>query len=69
MDCKTFALLLDVSPEERNAQQQKEMDEHMKVCPECAMLFALRQDCKTLHADEELPPEFTMGWRRKVRRE
>ena len=85
MDCKTFALLLDVSPEERdpqqqrnepcpqrrirNAQQQKEMDEHMKVCPECAMLFALRQDCKTLHADEELPPEFTMGWRMKVRRE
>ena len=69
MDCKTFALLLDVSPEERTPDQVAQMAAHAKTCEDCALLYMLQQDCSQLDAQEELPPEFTMGWRMKVRRE
>lgn len=69
MDCKTFALLLDVSPEERDPQQQRDMEAHAKECTACAALLQLLDDCRALDQQEELPPEFTMGWRMKVRRE
>ena len=68
MDCKTFALLLDVSPEERE-RQKLQMEAHAKECKECAALLKMLQDCKAMDSEEELPPEFTMGWRMKVRRE
>jgi len=69
MDCKTFALLLDALPEEREQEQTAQMNEHAKTCKECARLQLLHEDCRTLDAQEALPPEFTMGWRMKVRRE
>lgn len=69
MDCKTFALLLDVSPEERTKEQSQQMQQHASECAECAALLTLLEDCKALDTQEELPPEFTMGWRMKVRRE
>lgn len=69
MDCKTFALLLDVSPEERTEKQVQQMQQHAKECAGCAALLTLLEDCKALDMQEELPPEFTMGWRMKVRRE
>lgn len=69
MDCKTFALLLDVSPEERGKEQMRQMLSHAARCPQCAALQTLLDDCKALDAQEEMPSEFTMGWRMKVRRE
>lgn len=69
MDCKTFALLLDVSPEERTKEQSQQMKQHASECAECAALLTLLEECKVLDTQEELPPEFTMGWRMKVRRE
>ncbi len=69
MDCRTFALLLDVSPEERTKAQEEALLQHAKECGECAALLTLLDDCKAYDAQEELPPEFTMGWRMKVRRE
>lgn len=69
MDCKTFALLLDVSPEERTPEQVQQMLEHAQHCTECAALQTLLNDCRELDTQEEVPPEFTMGWRMKVRRE
>lgn len=69
MDCRTFALLLDVSPEERTPLQQQEMDAHAQQCPECAALLTMLQDCREIDQQVQLPPEFTMGWRMKVRGE
>jgi len=69
MDCRTFALLLDVSPGERGEEQNAQMRQHASYCKECAALLQLQEDCKALDQQEEIPPEFTMGWRMKVRRE
>ncbi|MBQ1946851.1 MAG: DUF4349 domain-containing protein [Clostridia bacterium] len=69
MDCKEFAELLDVSAEEITAEQKQQMQQHAKECKECAALEMLLRDCCAMDAQEEVPPEFTMGWRMKLRRE
>ncbi len=69
MDCRTFALLLEVSPEERDPLQQQEMAAHAQQCPECAALLQVMQDMREMDEEEQLPPEFSMGWRMKIRGE
>ena len=69
MDCRTFALLLEVSPEERDPMQQQEMAAHAQQCPECAALLQVMQDMREMDEEEQLPPEFSMGWRMKIRGE
>jgi len=69
MDCKTFASLLDVSQEALQPEQKREMEEHAHSCESCAALLTLKADCAAMDAQEDVPSEFTMGWRMKVRRE
>ena len=69
MDCKKFAELLDVSAEERTPEQMQKMTAHALECAACKALWTMLHDCKEMDGREELPPEFTMGWRMKVRRE
>ncbi|MBR5232029.1 MAG: DUF4349 domain-containing protein [Clostridia bacterium] len=69
MDCKTFASLLDVSQEALQPEQKRGMEEHARECEECAARLTLQADCAAMDAREELPDEFTMGWRMKIRRE
>ena len=69
MDCKRFAELLDVSAEERTPEQMQQMTEHAQQCAECNALWTMLRDCVEMDRQEELPLEFTMGWRMKMRRE
>lgn len=69
MDCKAFAMLLDVSPEERSQEQKRQMEAHMQECVECAALYTLMRDCRVFDDRTEVPSEFTLGWRTAIREE
>ncbi len=69
MNCADFALLLDAPWEELTDVQKQEMEQHARECEECAFLWQLRQDMHGMDAVEEVPQEFSSGWRELIKKE
>lgn len=69
MDCRTFALLLDTPETEWTDQQRQEMEAHVKACPDCAMLYAMRREMRQMDDETQPPAGFTASWQQKIRRE
>jgi hypothetical protein len=70
MNCKEFSNLLDAyldgSLPEADAQKAQE---HAAHCSECASLLTLRQDCRRLDEEIEVPEAFSSSWRRMIKEE
>ena len=70
MDCKEFSNLLDAwldgTLPDRDADR---MREHAEQCDACASLYALRQDCRRLDEEIEVPEAFSSSWRQMIREE
>lgn len=70
MDCNEFSNLLDAYlAGELPDEAASRMREHAQVCAECAQLMAVRQDCRGLEEEIEVPGDFSRGWRRMIREE
>ncbi|MBQ7454938.1 MAG: DUF4349 domain-containing protein [Clostridia bacterium] len=63
MDCRTFALLLDVPETEWTQAQREEMEAHAASCAECARDWAIRREMRAMDAEEALPETFSASWR------
>ena len=70
MDCKEFSNLLDAFMDGAlpDADAQR-MRAHAAECAECAALLAVRQDCRGLEEEIEVPDSFPSSWRRMIREE
>ena len=70
MDCKEFSNLLDAWRDGAlTDEQQRQMDAHAAACPDCAALWALRKDCRSMDEAIEVPEGFSSSWRQLVREE
>lgn len=70
MDCKEFSNLLDAYLDGSLPDEVADrVRAHGQMCAECAQLMALRQDCRGLEKEIEVPDEFSANWRRMIREE
>lgn len=70
MNCKEFSNLLDAYLDGALSDDlARRMRGHAMDCAECAQQMAVRQDCRSLQKDIEVPDEFSAGWRRMIREE
>ena len=70
MDCKEFSNLLDAFMD--GALPDAEADRlraHAAECDACAALLALRQDCRRVDEETEVPDAFLSSWRRMIQEE
>ena len=66
MNCDEFRALLDACQEN---ELQAAAKDHAAVCKDCALLLAIRDDCRSLDANAEAPATFSQAWRKMVREE
>ena len=70
MDCKEFSNLLDAFADGTLPDEEADrMRAHAGECASCAALLALRQDCRKLDEEIEVPDEFSSAWRQTIREE
>ena len=70
MDCKEFSNLLDAYMD--GALPDAEADRlkaHADECEACAALLALRQDCRRMDGEIQVPDSFSSSWRQAIREE
>ena len=70
MDCKEFSNLLDAHLDGALPDaDEKRLQDHAAECASCAALLALRQDCRRLDEEIQVPDSFSSSWRRMIREE
>ena len=70
MNCKEFSNLLDARMDGTLPRGDADrMRAHAAECGACAALLALRQDCRRLDEEIEVPDAFSSSWRRMIREE
>lgn len=70
MDCKEFSNLLDAYLDGALSPAESEsLRAHAAACGDCASLLALRQECRALERDADMPEEFAAAWRQRIREE
>ncbi len=70
MDCKDFSNLLDAFMDGALPDADaRRMRDHAAECEACAALLSLRQDCRRLDGEIQVPDSFSSAWRQTVREE
>ena len=70
MNCKEFSNLLDAFMDGTLSDAEAErMRAHAAECEKCAALLSLRQDCRRLDEEIEVPEGFSSSWRQMIREE
>lgn len=70
MNCKEFSNLLDAWMDGTLSDAEAErMRAHAAECESCAALLTLRQDCRRLDEEIEVPEGFSSSWRQMIREE
>ena len=70
MDCKEFSNLLDAFMDGTLSDAEAErMRDHAAECEGCAARLTLRQDCRRLEEEIEVPEGFSSSWRQMIREE
>ena len=70
MNCTEFSNLLDAFMDGALSEEEaRRMREHAAACETCAALLALRNDCRTLEEEIEVPDGFSPSWRRMIQEE
>jgi hypothetical protein len=70
MDCKEFSNLLDAWLDGAlpDADARRMLD-HAAGCEACAALLTLRQDCRRMDVEIQVPDSFSSSWRQTIREE
>ncbi|MBR3742184.1 MAG: DUF4349 domain-containing protein [Clostridia bacterium] len=70
MDCKEFSNLLDAYMDGAlpDADAQR-MRDHAVECEACKAMLSLRQDCRRLDGEIQVPDSFSSAWRQTIREE
>ena len=70
MDCKEFSNLLDAYMDGTLTDADaRRMEAHAAECGDCAALLSLRQDCRRMDGEIEVPESFSSSWRQTIREE
>ena len=70
MNCKEFSNLLDAFMDGSLSDAEADrMRAHAAECDACAALLSLRQDCRQMEEDLQVPEGFSSSWRRMIREE
>lgn len=70
MDCKEFSNLLDAYMDGALPDTDaRRMRDHAAECVACAALLSLRQDCRRLDEEIQVPDSFSSAWRQTIREE
>ncbi len=70
MDCKEFSNLLDAYMDGALPEADaRRMRDHAAECEACAALLSLRQDCRRLDEEIQVPDSFSSTWRQTIREE
>ena len=70
MNCNEFSNLLDAWMDGTLSDAEAErMRDHAAECEGCAALLTLRQDCRRLEEEIEVPEGFSSSWRQMIREE
>ena len=70
MDCKEFSNLLDACMDGALPDADaRRMRDHAAECHACAALLTLRQDCRRMDEEIQVPDSFSSSWRRMIREE
>ena len=70
MDCKEFSNLLDAYMDGALPDADaRRMRDHAGECSACAAMLTLRQDCRRLDEEIQVPDSFSSAWRQTIREE
>ena len=70
MDCKEFSNLLDAYMDGALPDADaRRMRDHVAECDACAALLTLRNDCRRMDEEIQVPDSFSSAWRQTVREE
>lgn len=70
MDCKEFSNLLDAYMDGALPDADaRRMRDHAAECDACAALLTLRQDCRRMDGEIQVPDSFSSAWRQTIREE
>ena len=70
MDCKEFSNLLDAYMDGALPDAEaRRMRDHAAECEACAAMLSLRQDCRRLDGEIQVPDSFSSAWRQTIREE
>lgn len=70
MTCKEFSNLLDMYLEGGLDQgQTAEAQAHLAGCDDCRLLLGIREDCRRLDEEGEVPGSFSSSWRQAIRQQ
>ena len=70
MDCKEFSNLLDAYMDGALPDADaRRMRDHAAECDACAALLTLRQDCRRMDEEIQVPDSFSSSWRQAIREE
>lgn len=70
MDCKEFSNLLDAYMDGALPDADaRRMRDHAAECEACAALLSLRQDCRRMDGEIQVPDSFSSSWRQTIREE
>ena len=70
MDCKEFSNLLDAYLDGALPDADaRRMRDHAAECDACAALLSLRQDCRRMDEEIQVPDSFSSVWRQTIREE
>lgn len=70
MDCKEFSNLLDAYMDGALPDADaRRMRDHAAECHACGALLTLRQDCRRMDGEIQVPDSFSSSWRQAIREE
>ena len=70
MDCKEFSNLLDAYMDGALPDADaRRMRDHVAECDACAALLTLRNDCRRMDEEIQVPDSFSSSWRQAIREE
>lgn len=70
MDCKEFSNLLDACMDGALPDADaRRMRDHATECHACAALLSVRQDCRRMDEEIQVPDSFSSSWRQMIREE
>ena len=70
MDCKEFSNLLDALMDGALPDAYaRRMRDHARECDACGALLSLREDCRRMDGEIQVPDSFSSSWRKTIREE